>query len=242
MSVSRPVLLAVAHGSRDPAAQRAVRALCAQVSSLAPDVDVRTAFLQNAEPSLASVLAGAVREVGPAGVIIVPLLLAAGYHVRHDIARAAAATRTGVADPLGPDARLVPALADRLAAAGVPAGTPVVLAAAGSSDPQAAADTEHQAQLLADHLGVPVGAAYLSASRPAVDELVAALSARTGAPVAVAAYLLAPGFFHDRLRRTPAAWVSSPLAGHPAVASLILHRYHAQARSAAEQDVLPWPR
>jgi sirohydrochlorin ferrochelatase len=233
---SRPVLIAVAHGSRDPAAQRAVRAIRAQVSSLAPSTDVRTAFLQNAEPSLPSVLAGAVRQIGPAAVIVVPLLLSAGYHVRHDIARAAAATHTGVAAPLGPDERLVPALADRLAQAGVPAGTPVVLAAAGSSDPQAAAGTEHQARLLADHLGVPVATAHLSASRPAVGEEVAALSARTGAPVAVAAYLLAPGLFHDRLRRTPAAWVSGPLAGHPAVASLILHRYQAEAGRAAEQD------
>lgn len=263
MRVRRPVLLAVAHGSRDPAAQLAVHALCAQVSGLAPGVDVRPAFLQNAEPSLAAALADAADSTSD--VVIVPLLLSAGYHVRHDIAGAVAATRAaatapatapvgrtgvmadasagggvGVAAPLGPDARLVPALADRLAEAGVPDGTPVVLAAAGSSDPQAAADTERQAELLAAYAGVPVVAAYLSASRPAVDEAVAALSACTGRPVAVAAYLLAPGFFQDRLRRSPAAWVSGPLTGHPAVAGLVLHRFHC-ARSTAPTLSRPLP-
>ena len=260
MRVRRPVLLAVAHGSRDPAAQLAVHALCAQVSGLASGVDVRPAFLQNAEPSLATALADAAGSTSD--VVIVPLLLSAGYHVRHDIAGAVAATRAaattvpagrtgvmadagagggvGVAAPLGPDARLVPALVDRLAEAGVPDGTPVVLAAAGSSDPQAAADTERQAELLAAYAGIPVVAAYLSASRPAVDEAVAALSACTGRPVAVAAYLLAPGFFQDRLRRSLAAWVSGPLTGHPAVAGLVLRRFHC-ARSTAPTLSRPLP-
>jgi sirohydrochlorin ferrochelatase len=237
----RPVLLAVAHGSRDPAAADAVLGLSAQVARLTPGVDVRTAFIEVMQPDLATALTAAVRDAGD--VIIVPLLLSAGYHVRHDIAGAAArvAGAQGVADagmggtggvmvaaPLGPDARLVPVLADRLAEAGVPGGTPVVLAAAGSRDPQAADDTRRQAALLATHLGVRVVAGYLSASQPTVDEAVATLSACTGGPVAVATYLLAPGLFHDRLRRSKAAWVSSPLAGHPAVADLVLHRFQAE--------------
>jgi sirohydrochlorin ferrochelatase len=260
MKARRPVLLAVAHGSRDPAATDAVLGLTAQVARLAPGVGVRTAFIEIAQPDLGTALAAAVRDAGD--VVIVPLLLSTGYHVRHDIAGAAASVavttattqvaapatdspgetglaadaRTGrigragrvhVAAPLGPDARLVPALADRLAEAGAPAGTPIVLAAAGSSDSRAVADTQRQAELLAGHLGVPVVAAYLSARRPTVDEAVATLSARTGGSVAVAAYLLAPGLFHDRLRRSTAAWVSTPLAGHPAVADLVLRRYGA---------------
>jgi sirohydrochlorin ferrochelatase len=262
MRARRPVLLAVAHGSRDPAAADAVLGLTAQVTGLAPGVDVRTAFIEFAQPDLATALPAAVRHAGD--VVIVPLLLSAGYHVWHDIAGATgsiavttASTHVGApatdapggtgpaadarpggtgragrvraAAPLGPDARLVPALADRLAEAGAPAGTPIVLAAAGSGDPQAAADTQRQAQLLAGHLGVPVVAAYLSASGPTVDEAVATLAARTGGPVAVATYLLAPGVFHDRLRRSTAAWVSAPLAAHPAVADLVLHRYHVEA-------------
>lgn len=228
------LLLAVAHGSRDPAAQQTIRALTARVRRLAPGIAVRTAFVQHAEPSLAGALAGAVRDAGPGGVVIVPLFLSAGYHLNHDIARAAGAAGVRVTAPLGPELRLVPALASRLAAAGVPDGTPVVLAAAGSQDPRATADTQRQAALLEERLRAPVLAAYAAAGCPTADEAVAAMTARTSGPVAVASYLLAPGLFHDRLRHSAATWVSAPLGDHPAVADLVLDRFRPTAQSPAE--------
>jgi uroporphyrin-III C-methyltransferase/precorrin-2 dehydrogenase/sirohydrochlorin ferrochelatase len=221
-AVTAASLLAIAHGSQDPAARRAVDALVGRVRRLAPRLGVRAAFLQHAEPSLADGLAAAEGDV-----VVVPLLLSTGYHVTVDITRAAAAAGARVAEPLGPDPMLGRALADRLADAGTAAGAPVVLAAAGSSDPKAVADVELQARLLADLLGVPVVAAFASAARPTVDEAIAALHIRTGRPVAVAAYLLSPGRFHDRLRQTAATWVTAPLAGHPAVAELVVDRYRA---------------
>ncbi|MGE5136795.1 MAG: sirohydrochlorin chelatase [Gemmatimonadota bacterium] len=251
-----PVLLAVAHGSRDPAAQECVHALLARVRGLDPGPDVRAAFLENAEPALPGALSRAVAGAGPAGVTVVPLLLATGYHVSQDIGRAAAAAGVQASAPLGPDPALVPVLAQRLAAAGVPAGTPVVLAAAGSRDPRSARDTERQAGLLARELAVPVRAAYLSAARPTVAEAVAALAGQpvraaspaagpadraaspaagpSVRPVAVATFLLAPGLFYDQLGASGAAWVSGPLGPHPAVARLVLDRFRAaRARAAA---------
>jgi sirohydrochlorin ferrochelatase len=228
--MSRPVLLAVAHGSRDPAAQQTVRLLAGRAGELAPGIEVLTAFVQNAGPSLAEALTAADGR----HVVIVPLLLSAGYHLSTDIGEAAGRPGVPVAAPLGPDPGLVPVLADRLRAAGVPAGTPVVLAAAGSTDPRAADDARNQATLLASHLQAPVLAAFASAARPTVGEAVADLAARTGGPVAVASYLLAPGVFAGRLRATGAAWVSAPLGDHPAVAGLILERF----RSVAEQRLL----
>ena len=68
--VSHPVLLAVAHGSRHPEAQQTVRSLAGRVAGLAPGTEVRTAFVQNAEPSLAEALAAADQRQ----VVIVPLL------------------------------------------------------------------------------------------------------------------------------------------------------------------------
>jgi sirohydrochlorin ferrochelatase len=221
----RPVLLAVAHGSRDPAAARSTGELAGQMRRIAGGIRVRTAFVQFAEPPLGPALDRAVAEAGPGGVTVVPLLLSSGYHLSTDIAGAAGEVGVTVAGPLGPDPRLSPALAARLGQAGVPAGTPVVLAAAGSSDPRAVADTGRQASLLAAHLGVPVVPAYGSAASPGVAEAVAALRRRTGRPVAVAAYLLAPGTFHDRLAGAGAAWVSAPLGAHPAVAALALTRF-----------------
>jgi sirohydrochlorin ferrochelatase len=265
-----PALLAVAHGSANPAAADTVSALAREITRLAPVLDVRVAFVQHASPSLADALR-AVRAGAPAAagatrapvqqasmqqasptqasptqagrsvaaaadparaVVVVPLLLGNGYHVSADLARAAAAAGAPLAEPLGPDQLLVTALATRLAEAGVPAGTPVVLAAAGSTDPQAAADVASQAELLAARLAAPVLAAFASAGQPTVPDAVAELSARTGRPVAVAAYLLAPGHFHDRLRRSAARWVTAPLGSHPAVAALVIDRYRAALRAA----------
>jgi sirohydrochlorin ferrochelatase len=184
---ARPVLLAVAHGSRDPAAQRCVGAITRRVSSLAADIEVRCAFLENARPAMGEAIARAIADSGPDAVTIVPLLLAgAGYHLGQDIRRAASRSGVRAAAPLGPDPALTRALADRLADAGVPAGTPVVLAGAGSRDPGAAADARRQASMLAEHLGAAAVAAFMSAGRPGVDEAVTDLARSAGRPVAVA--------------------------------------------------------
>jgi sirohydrochlorin ferrochelatase len=220
-----PVLLAVAHGSRNPAAGPTVTALAGQVRRLAPVLDVRVAFVDHAEPSLPQALA----EAGP-DVVVVPLLLSAGYHLAADIGAARPAAR--VAGPLGPDQLLTTALASRLAESGAPAGTPVVLAAAGSSDPAAARQVRDQAALLAAELGTDVVAAFAAAGEPTVSAAVTGLRARTGGPVAVAAYLLAPGQFHDQLAATGADWVTAPLGDHPAVAALVIDRYRVQRTAA----------
>ncbi len=222
-----PALVAVAHGSRNPAAQESSQALGRQVRRLAPNLDVRVAFLAHGEVALAGEL-----DAAGAEPVLVPLLLSAGYHVSTDLAAAAQAAGARLAPPLGPDELLARALAARLAQAGVPAGTPVVLAAAGSSDPQAAKDVARQAELLSAELGAPVEPAFATGPPPSVADAVAELAAGTGRPVAVASYLLAPGEFHDRLHRAGAAWVTAPLGDHPAVAGLIVDRYRVAARSA----------
>jgi sirohydrochlorin ferrochelatase len=224
--VNGPALIAVAHGSGHPDAAAAVTALADQVTRLAPVLDVRVAYLQHGEPSLTTALA----EAGP-GPVVVPLLLSTGYHLTTDLA-SPGPPGTRVTGPLGPDALLVTALTSRLAQAGVPAGTPVVLAAAGSSDPEASDQIRAQANMLAGELGCRVVAAFAAAGRPRVREAVATLREQTVGPVAIASYLLAPGRFQDGLRNAGADWVSEPLADHPAVAAVIIDRYRT-ARAAA---------
>ncbi|HEY7146339.1 MAG TPA: sirohydrochlorin chelatase [Streptosporangiaceae bacterium] len=225
--MTTPALIAVAHGSADPAAQLTVRALARLVQYQAPELDVRVAFAAHAEPALPGVLAAAGR-----GAVVVPLLLSTGYHASVDIAGAALAAGASMAAPLGPGPRLADALADRLARAGVPAGTATVLAAAGSADPRALAAVWRQARLLAARTGAPVLVGFASAARPTVTEAIDALSGPSGRPVAVASYLLSPGLFYDRLKRSGARWVSEPLGCHPAVASLVIDRFRAAARNA----------
>jgi sirohydrochlorin ferrochelatase len=224
--MSNPALLAVAHGSRNLDAAEVVRKLARQIVRLAPVLDVHVAFLGHTEPSLPAEL-----NAAGSGTVIVPFLLSSGYHIAADITDAASSAGARVAAPLGPDQLLVTALTARLSEASVPAGTPVVLAAAGSSDPAATTDVTQQAELLSGALDAPVMAAYLSAARPTVTEAVAQLRQRTGGPVAVASYLLAPGHFQDQLESSGADWVTAPLGGHPALAGLVIDRYRTAAKA-----------
>src|SRR5690606_12328769 len=158
-----------------------------------------------------------------------------GFHVKHDIpaALAARAARPGrplravTAPCLGPHPLLAEALRGRLRAAGYRPGTPVVLAAAGSRDPEAAAGTRRTADLLAARLGgVPVLPAYVTAARPTVPEAVAELCARhrvAATDVAVASCFVAPGWFATRCAEAAPGVVAAPLGAHPALARLLLH-------------------
>jgi sirohydrochlorin ferrochelatase len=222
-AMSDPVLIGVAHGSRRPAAQDDVRALLAAVAAARPGLMVREAYIELAEPSLPDVLRSA-----PTAVVVVPLLLGGGYHVAHDVAGVAAAYRDVPCAPaLGPDPLLAEALAQRLLTAegAEPSDGPVVLAAAGSSDPRSVADTEMMAGLLAMRLGRPVVPAYNSAARPSVRDTVAALRRRRYRRVSVAGYLLWPGRFAAEVAACGADVVSVPIGTHQAVVDLVLARY-----------------
>jgi sirohydrochlorin ferrochelatase len=229
-----PALVLVAHGSRDPRALRTVNALADRVRALRPGLSVRLGHIELNEPLLSDTLDG----LGDRPAVLVPLLLGHGHHVKHDIPALAAATRarTRVAAPLGPHPLLVDTLVDRLAEAGWSTTTEptapepgaaraVVLAAAGSRDPDSAADTDRTARLLAGRLGVPVVAAYASAAAPTVPDAVRALTARGYGRVAVAAYFTAPGRFATECAAA-APWIASaPLGAHSAMARLVLRRY-----------------
>jgi sirohydrochlorin ferrochelatase len=224
---SRPPLVAVAHGSRDPRALPVVRALLDRVRAARPGLDVRLGHIELDEPLLGDTLAGL---RGPA--VLVPLLLSRGYHVRQDIPAALTAApwvHGTVAAPLGPHPLLAEALHDRLLAAGwarTP-GSGVVLAAAGSRDPAAARDTARTARLLAARLGVPVLPGYASAATPTVPDAVSALAARgcARARIAVASYFTAPGRFATQSAAASPRLAATPLGPHPAMTRLILHRY-----------------
>ena len=162
-----------------------------------------------------------------------PLLLAAGYHVHVDIAEAVA-DRPDVrtAGALGPDDLLVDVLVDRLVAAGAERGWPVVLAPAGSSDARAQADSADMAERLAARWGGPVSLGYAAGPAPAVaDAVAAAREASGGMPVAVASYLLAPGFFQGRVEASGADVVTGPVAPDPRVVEIVLSRYRAALES-----------
>ncbi len=230
-----PTLVVVAHGSRDPAALRTVRALLRRVQRYRPRLTVRLGHIEIEQPSLTDTLA----SLGGGRAVLVPLLLGPGHHITHDLPAAAAAAprlRTTIAAPLGPHPLLVRTLHARLVEAGWrdephrAAGTGVVLAAAGSRDPRSAAATRRTAALLSARLGgVPVVPAYASAAAPTVPDAVRDLAARGRSRIALASYFTAPGHFATRAAADVAAhapWIAAaPLGDHPDLARLLLRRY-----------------
>jgi len=59
------------------------------------------------------------------------------------------------------------------------------------------------------------------------DAVTAARAAGGGEPVAVASYLLAPGFFQRRVEESGADVVTAPIAPHPLLVEVVLARYRA---------------
>ena len=224
-----PVLIACAHGTSNPAGRRAIDALRREVARLRPETEVLEAYVDVQEPALPDVVAAL-----PAGrrAVVVPLLLSAGYHTSVDI-RQAVESRPGTcaAEPLGPDKRLAALLQERLTESGAANDDAVVLAAAGSSLTAAAGAVAELAGMLRKLRSGPVTAGFGASARPSVAEAVAAARQESGqagsARVVVASYLLAPGFFHDKLAGAGADIVTGPLLPHPVLAQLVLDRYDA---------------
>jgi sirohydrochlorin ferrochelatase len=243
---SHQVLVAVAHGSADPRAAATITDLMAVAAERAAArgvhlPEVRTAYLGHAAPSLPQVMGGVER----ARVTVLPLLLTAAYHSKTDIPRVLAREfprlRVSYGATLGPHPLLLSALERRLAEAD-PLGhagrarrarTGVVLAAAGSTDPEANATvTRLAAQWQAQAGWFAVRAASAAAAfpgSPTPAEAVTGLLRAGARRVLVATYLLAPGWFADRIRASAlaagAAAVAPALGALPEVAEVFLDRY-----------------
>jgi sirohydrochlorin ferrochelatase len=223
-------LVVCSHGTRSVLGAERISGLVAAVHAALPSVVVREAHVDVHPPFLDDVLTP--------GAVVVPLLLAPGYHVHVDIAQAAHRVGAHVTPALGPDALLTSVLRSRLSSLGLEEGDRVVLAAAGSSVPGSDRATRAAARSLAGALGRPVQVAYGAAGTPRLDELVARLHA-SSAPerrVVAASYLLAPGHFHDRVLASGADAVTDPLldggAPDPRLVELVVRRY--RERSFAE--------
>lgn len=213
----------VAHGTRDSRGADTVRRLARRVAEALPAQEVALTYVDVQEPQVDEVLDDVMTR--HASVIVVPLLLSRGFHVDVDIANAVAAHRGSRAvAPLGPDPLLATLMVKHLRASGVAPGTHVVMAAAGSSRAIAAEDVEKAAEQLAQEWEGSVTVAYATGTEPSVPDAVAAVRSAGATTVAIASYLLAEGFFHDRLSGAGADIVTPPLGDDDAVVAVILSR------------------
>lgn len=234
-----PPLLVVAHGSRDPRHAATVHALAGRVAAARPGLRVETSFLDFNAPSVPQ----AVRRLAADGVrevVALPLLLTRAFHAKSDIPavlREATAQlpalRVRTAQVLGPSPLLTAALERRLREAGLTdadrSTTGVVLACAGSTDPEARAVVDAVARRWQRSGWRAVRPAFASASLPRTDDAVRQLRAEGVRSVAVAPYVIAPGFLPDRIARgarEAGADVLAPVLGAaPELAELLLRRY-----------------
>jgi sirohydrochlorin ferrochelatase len=253
----QPVLLAVAHGSRDPRHAKTLRALAGRVRARRPGLRVEIAFLDFDVPSVQGVLTALASEVRRAGpgearvareVVAVPLLLSRAFHARADIPALLRQSPPELlieqAAVLGPAPPLSRALERRLYEAGLTPGdkssTGLVLASAGTSDPEANAVIAEIARewRRTGWCAVRPAFASLPADEPPAVGGSGAVGAGTAwavrrlralgcARVAVACYVLAPGFLTDRIARGAArADLVAPVLGDaPEVVETVLHRF-----------------
>ncbi|WP_436702050.1 sirohydrochlorin chelatase [Nocardioides sp. BYT-33-1] len=225
-----PHLVTVAHGTRTAAGNEVARRLT-EAAAARLGWAATASYVELCAPLFAEVVADVATPA-----VAVPLLLSTGYHLRQDLPAMLAATDRPVrlGRSLGPDVLLAAAQADRLRAAGATPGQPVVLVAAGSTDPAASADLDAAAHLLAHAWGAPVRLATLSGRGPRLAEVV-----RPGD--AVSPYLLATGHFHHRARRDAYAAGAGVVAGvlgpHPRLVDLVVERARALAPAAVRVPV-----
>ena len=233
-----PVLLAVAHGSQDPASQAGVRDLLARAQQRRPGLRTADAYVDNASPSIRAALAGLVAD-GVDDVVLLPLLLTPASHSKTDVAASVQAGRAAhpglrlrYGRPLGPHPVLVEGLALRLTEAGARDEDPVLLVAGGAIDPDANAQVAATARLLFEGRPWPsVDIAFASTARPTVPEALERLRAQGAVRVSIARYFLGPGYLPRLVERQSGvvdgveAVVSAPLGATDAISGLLLERY-----------------
>jgi sirohydrochlorin ferrochelatase len=248
--MSAPVLIALAHGSRDPRSAAMVKEIVAATKALRPDVLIEAAFLEHSRPDLDTVVTRYAAR-GRNEFVIVPLLLSSAYHANVDIPDVAARVQVAhpdvlvrVSEPIGPDASLLGVLdlrlREALRAARVRELDALVLTAAGSTDSLANAAIGRLARAWSSHHRLPVKVAFASAAPPTTAEAIREFRRQGRRFIAVGSFFIATGILQDRARELAleagAVAVSEPLGAHEELGWLLLARY-----SVGALDLVPLP-
>ncbi|MGW1995485.1 sirohydrochlorin chelatase [Embleya sp. NPDC001921] len=231
-----PPLLAVAHGSRDPRHAAAMAALAGRVRALRPGLRVEIGYLDHCGPRVPERL-DELADAGADAVVAVPLLFTPAFHAKQDVPDVLRRSRPTVrqAATLAPSPLLLAALDLRMREAGVRPGDGrygVVLATAGSTDPEANAVTTIVAREWRRTGWCAVVPAFASVHQGStVGAAVADLRALGAERIVVASCMLAPGILPDRIREQASAagadLITEPVADTDEIARLVLDRYDA---------------
>ena len=248
--MSRPgtAVVLVAHGSRDPRAAAATRALARSVAAARPEWDVHDSYLDHSLPRPVDVLARLAAS-GRRRAVMVPLLLTAAYHGRVDVPAEVAAARAAglrldvdITDVLGPtdgrvDALLPAGLIRRLAEAD-PISRDGHLPGGSGSGAAVLPDGDLARGYGFDAVVLAAAGTRDSRARGSIGRAAAALSARLDVPCRVAYASAAPpaaGAAVQRLRTAGARRVG--VAAYFLAPGLLYDATVASARAAGAAGV-----
>lgn len=234
-----PSLLLVAHGSRDPRFADTANRVRAAVARRLPQVEVSLSYLDLNSPTVSEALDDATDDC-----VIVPLLLAPGYHseidlpaiIRESATRTADRARSLITTDVVGDAGMTDALADRLTEAGLCNSDGIIVTAVGSTNPAAALVVRRAAVELSTRVHRPVEVVFATrlgrddhTVRCAVRRLRAAGSQR----IVLSPYFLSAGLLTERVeaaldRLAPGSLVAGPIGTHHSLIDAVVDLYVAR--------------
>lgn len=242
---TRPALLVVGHGSRDPRGAREFHELLDLVRERNPSLAVEGGFIELSRPPISECV-DRLAEGGARRVAAVPLMLLAAGHAKDDIP--ATLVREKMSHPemsfqygraLGIRPELLELMDERVSAV-VPeeekAETAVLVVGRGSSDPDANSDVSKLSRLFYEGRPYPiVESAYVSMTPPNVHDGLERCHRLGAKRVAVFSYFLFTGVLEERIREQSESFaagnpdVEVRYAGyfgpHERVADLLIERY-----------------
>ena len=215
-------LVIAAHGTRDPAGQLVAHALTARVAALLPNVDVSVGFIELTQPSVPEALTAALSRC-PADdrrVVVVPLMLGTGTHVRRDIpdfieevVEQFPQSRIDYAAHLGPDPALFRAVNRRINDAMGDwrrEDTTLVLVGRGALVPEANADHVRLARMHYEQGGWRnVTPCFLQVTEPHLPEGLDRARAQGTGQILVIGHWLFPGRMRTWTHEQALAWADS---------------------------------
>ena len=248
MSLERPSLLVVGHGTRSAYGMREFEAFIERTGKrvASEGIDVAGGFIELSAPPVAEAVTSLARQ-GHRQVVAVPLVLVSAGHGKGDVPGAMARERERhpglgyrYGRPLGPHPTLhtlLEARIDAVAGSAAREDTAVVLVGRGSTDPDANAEVAKVARLLWEGRGYAfVEPAFVSLAWPGVPDALERARLLGARRVVVAPYFLFPGVLPDRVAAQAREYgaaspdldvrVAEVLGDCDELAGLVVERYH----------------
>lgn len=211
-------VLYVCHGSR---VVKACEEAIAFVERCKAKIDCpiqEVCFIEHAEPDIETGIDRCVQK-GATRIVVIPVLLLAAGHAKHDIPDAVQKARHRyphfdfvLSEPFGVDEKMIQIVIERIAEQSVPLDdrSMVLLIGRGSSDPDTKRDMEAIAKLLQEKANIPyVDVCFLAAAQPSLEDGLQKATDSSYETIFVVPYLLFTGVLMKKIEKQLRTFSSS---------------------------------